>query len=434
MEPEAGTIPALLARRSGRRRRTAGPRHARRGADLRRARRHERRPGGPARGRRRRSRATGSACWRPTGSNGRSSALAVMRIGAVLVPLSTLLRPPELLAQLHHGHRVAPRRRRRSSAAARYLDELEGGRSGTPRRTRRRNAPPGGPVAAPGLDHRRAPRRRSAGRLGAARWSNACGRPTTWSSCSPRGARGTPKGVIHTHGAAPACGRVGPRRPLRGSGRAPLHPDAVLLDRRVRRRAADRAGRRRHPADRGRARTGVARSSSSQRERVTLFRGWPDQAARLAAQPDFATADLSSLRDGSLRRRPSSRAAPGPRGPGQPLRHDRDLRSLLRRPPRPDLPPGKFGSCGRPFDGVEIRIVDPDIGRVVPAGEHGRDPRPRRPPDAGHLRAGPIRRSSTPDGFYRDRRPGPARCRRLPLVLGPPRRHGQGQGRHRLSL
>jgi acyl-CoA synthetase (AMP-forming)/AMP-acid ligase II len=36
-----------------------------------------------------------------------------------------------------------------------------------------------------------------------------------------------------------------------------------------------------------------------------------------------------------------------------------------------DLPPDKFGSCGRPFDGVEVRIVDPESGRVVPAGERG---------------------------------------------------------------
>ena len=37
-----------------------------------------------------------------------------------------------------------------------------------------------------------------------------------------------------------------------------------------------------------------------QEERVTLFRGWPDQAARLAADPAFAEADLSALGDGSL--------------------------------------------------------------------------------------------------------------------------------------
>ena len=37
-------------------------------------------------------------------------------------------------------------------------------------------------------------------------------------------------------------------------------------------------------------------------------------------------------------------------------------------PPRPDLPPGKEGSCGRPFDGVEVRIVDLDTGAPVGRG------------------------------------------------------------------
>src|SRR3546814_13455973 len=39
-----------------------------------------------------------------------------------------------------------------------------------------------------------------------------------------------------------------------------------------------------------------------ERERVTLFRGWPDQAARLAAHPGFAAADLPTLSDASLPR------------------------------------------------------------------------------------------------------------------------------------
>ena len=37
-----------------------------------------------------------------------------------------------------------------------------------------------------------------------------------------------------------------------------------------------------------------------ERERVTLFRGWPDQAEALARQSDSVGADLSSLRPGSL--------------------------------------------------------------------------------------------------------------------------------------
>ena len=36
-----------------------------------------------------------------------------------------------------------------------------------------------------------------------------------------------------------------------------------------------------------------------------------------------------------------------------------------------DLPPDKHGSCGRPFAGIEVRIVDPETGDELPAGESG---------------------------------------------------------------
>ena len=36
-----------------------------------------------------------------------------------------------------------------------------------------------------------------------------------------------------------------------------------------------------------------------------------------------------------------------------------------------DMPPSKWGSCGRPFDGIEVRIADPDTRRRVPAGTEG---------------------------------------------------------------
>ncbi len=65
-----------------------------------------------------------------------------------------------------------------------------------------------------------------------------------------------------------------------------------------------------------------------------------------------------------------------------------------------DLPPGKQGCCGRIFDGVEVRVVDPDDGR--PAG----------PDDAGEIwvRGRNVMRGVcgrehaevfTPDGWYR---------------------------------
>ena len=64
-----------------------------------------------------------------------------------------------------------------------------------------------------------------------------------------------------------------------------------------------------------------------------------------------------------------------------------------------DMPRSAWGSCGKPFDGMEVRIVDPDTGEPVPAGTIGmiqiRGP---------HTLRGICRRSReelfTADGFY----------------------------------
>ena len=63
------------------------------------------------------------------------------------------------------------------------------------------------------------------------------------------------------------------------------------------------------------------------------------------------------------------------------------------------MPRSAWGSCGKPFDGMEVRIVDPDTGQPVPAGTVGmiqiRGP---------HTLRGMCRRSRedlfTPDGYY----------------------------------
>ena len=168
-----------------------------------------------------------------------------------------------------------------------------------------------------------------------------------------------------------------------------------------------------------------------ERERVTLFRGWPDQADALAANPIPSTADLSSLRPGSLEALlpADQRAEPGARA--RLFGMTESFGPYCGYPADTDLPRSAWGSCGRPFDGMEVRIVDPDDGTPVAAGHigeiqlrgphvHARDlpPQPRRPVH---------RRRLLPH-----RRPRPPRRRRLHVLPRPLRRHVQGQRRDRL--
>jgi len=296
------------------------------------------------------------------------TALGALRIGAVLVPLSTLLRPPELLEQLEIAQ-VAHLILVESFRGRRYFEDLEA-------------AAPGlvGAVRAGGR-HAVLPSLRSVWALGALPAASASAEMVRAMEEQVRpaddlvvlftsGSRGTPKGVVHTHGGALraiaaglAARCIGPRERLYvpmpffwtggfSSGLfSALVAGATLLT----------------EAEPEPVRT----LALLERERATLFRGWPDQAARLASHPGFASADLSSLGDGSLpavlpaARRP----APGARanvfgmtetfGPWCGDRLDRDM------------PPDKHGSCGRPFEGVEVRIADPEDGRELPAGDQG---------------------------------------------------------------
>jgi acyl-CoA synthetase (AMP-forming)/AMP-acid ligase II len=280
----------------------------------------------------------------PNGIDWATAALAVMRVGAVLVPLSTLLRPPELLAQLRVAsvsHLITVRAYRGRS----YPDEIH-------------SLPP-----VPALRHVWV-------------WGELPDAPMAVSLVEAlegvvrpaddmvilftSGSRGAPKGVIHTHGSALRATAAGLEARCIGAGERLYIPmpffwtggfgggllsvlvaGATLLT-----ESTPEPGR---------------TLRFLERERVTLFRGWPDQAARLAAHPAFATADLSSLRPASLaavlpaaqRPRPGARANLfGMTESGGPYCGARlDL----------DLPAAKHGSCGRPFAGIEVRIVDGEI-------------------------------------------------------------------------
>jgi acyl-coenzyme A synthetase/AMP-(fatty) acid ligase len=132
-------------------------------------------------------------------------------------------------------------------------------------------------------------------------------------------------------------------------------------------------------------------------EQVTLFRGWPDQAETLARHR--GAADLSALRPGSLEAllAPELRSQPGARA--NLFGMTESFGPYCGYAADTDMPRTAWGSCGKPFDGIEVRIVDADTGVPVSTGAIGmiqlRGP---------HILRGICRRSReetlTVDGFY----------------------------------
>src|SRR5262249_36351403 len=108
-----------------------------------------------------------------------------------------------------------------------------------------------------------------------------------------------------------------------------------------------------------------------EREQVTLFRGWPQPAGEVGAHSAFAGAHLSALKPGSLDAvlAPEHRRPPGVRS--NLFGMTESFGPYCADPLDTDLPPGKQGSCGRPFPSVEVRVVDVDTGGAVPTGTTG---------------------------------------------------------------
>jgi acyl-CoA synthetase (AMP-forming)/AMP-acid ligase II len=311
-------------------------------------------------------------------------AVALTRIGAVLVPLSTLLQRPELVAQLRVAS-VQVLIAVEEFRGHRYLEDISGAV----------NTP-----GLPALHKVWTPDQVTTGRD--RQMVDAVAAAVTPSDALAimftSGSSGPPKGVIHSHGNALAAVRSGlAARCIDADARLYLpmpffwvggFGSGVL--------SALLAGATLVTEEIPRPETTLR---LLERERVTLFRGWPDQAEALARQSASVGADLSALRPGSLAALlpPEQRAEPGARA--KLFGMTESFGPYCGYPADTDMPESAWGSCGKPFDGMEVRIVDPDSGQPVPAGTIGmvqiRGP---------HTLRGICRRSReelfTPDGYY----------------------------------
>lgn len=323
----------------------------------------------------------------PNGTRWVQIAVALTRIGAVLVPLSTLLQAGELVAQLRvaavqflvsveefRGHR--------------YLDDLK---------------------AVPESEIPALQQVWSTDQLDSAPASDRARRiiDAMTETVTPAdalvimftsGSSGSPKGVLHSHGNALGAVQSGlAARCITGETRLYLPMPffwvggfgsgilSVLL-----------AGATLVTAEMPRPETTLR---LLERERVTLFRGWPDQAEALARHAGSVGVNLSALQPGSLEALlpPEQRARPGARATLFGMTEA--FGPYCGYPADTDMPATAWGSCGKPFPGMEVRIVDPESGMPVATGTAGMI-QIRGPHTLRGICGRRREELFTPDGFY----------------------------------
>lgn len=282
----------------------------------------------------------------PNSANWAATAYALMRVGAIVAPLSTLLRPRELQQQLATAG-IKRLILSESHRGRNYRDDIA--------QLDRSALPALADIVWWSEFDFSGPSDRTAVAVAEAAVTPSDDMAIMFTS----GSQGAPKGIIHTHGgairatrdaAATRCFRKGERVYLPmpffwmggfGAGLlAALISGATLITE--------------HSPEPART------LRLLERERVTIFRGWPDQALQIARHPDFAAADLSSLRPGSLEALlpPELRSAPGRRANLYGMTES--FGPIAGWPLDQDMPESGWGSFGKPLGSIRMRIVDPD--------------------------------------------------------------------------